>query len=343
MSAAAEKLGLAEDGDQYLDRDEARRLITALAGLYAAVSDDLGAHRRPIADGLRGLQAAFREASPIPDPPGQGPGESIRRPLPGSPGDDAWSGRSGARLLRGFGAGGPRVPRGSAGFEFRTRPPGFEFRRRSAGLSSWARSSRAKASRANASWAAACSSRSPRMTVDAAGAVEALHRVEADGLVGRQHGPGPAPPRAELDRADHRPRHGLVRADDAAHVQRRRGRRAAAGRVGSQQAPARSSADADHGVLVAAVERGAVVGVRQQHGDDRRSATSDQQRDAGAPQPQPFGPGRDVRVGCGSAAAADAAVSDTSTSSGARRPTWRGADAARAPAGSVRAGTRGCS
>ena len=83
MSAAAEKLGLAEDGARYLDRDEARRLITALAGLYAAVSDDLGAHRRPIADGLRGLQAAFRDASPIPDPPGQGPGESIRRPPPG--------------------------------------------------------------------------------------------------------------------------------------------------------------------------------------------------------------------------------------------------------------------
>ena len=83
MSAAAEKLGLAEDGANYLDRDEARRLITALAGLYAAVADDLGAHRRPIADGLRGLQAAFRDASPIPDPPGQGPGESIRRPPPG--------------------------------------------------------------------------------------------------------------------------------------------------------------------------------------------------------------------------------------------------------------------
>jgi hypothetical protein len=84
MSAAAEKLGLADDGAQYLDRDEARRLITALAGLYAAVGDDLGAHRRPIADGLRGLQAAFRESAPIPDPPGQGPGEARGRPLPGA-------------------------------------------------------------------------------------------------------------------------------------------------------------------------------------------------------------------------------------------------------------------
>ena len=81
MSAAAEKLGLAEDGARFLDRDEARRLITALAGLYAAAGDDLGAHRRPIADGLRGLQAAFRDAAPIPDPPGQGPGESVRRPI----------------------------------------------------------------------------------------------------------------------------------------------------------------------------------------------------------------------------------------------------------------------
>jgi hypothetical protein len=82
MSAAAEKLGLAEDGAQYVDRDEARRLITALAGLYAAAGDDLGAHRRPIADGLRGLQAAFRDASPVPDPAGQGPGETLRRPPP---------------------------------------------------------------------------------------------------------------------------------------------------------------------------------------------------------------------------------------------------------------------
>lgn len=77
MSAAAEKLGLAEDGDRYLDRDEARRLITALAGLYASSADDLGAHRLPIRTALRGLQEAFREASPYPDPPGQGPGEKL--------------------------------------------------------------------------------------------------------------------------------------------------------------------------------------------------------------------------------------------------------------------------
>jgi hypothetical protein len=75
MSAAAEKLGLAEDGEQYLDLDEARRLIDALAGLVAAAQADMGAHRQPIRDGLKALQNAFREASIYPDEPGQGPGE----------------------------------------------------------------------------------------------------------------------------------------------------------------------------------------------------------------------------------------------------------------------------
>lgn len=80
MSAAAEKLGLAEDGARYLDLDEARRLITALAGLYASSAEYLGAHRLPLRDGLRGLQAAFRDAAPHPDPPGEGPGERQVRP-----------------------------------------------------------------------------------------------------------------------------------------------------------------------------------------------------------------------------------------------------------------------
>jgi Domain of unknown function (DUF1844) len=79
MSAAAEKLGLAEDGEKYLDRDEARRLITALAGLYSAAQSDLGMHRQPLREGLKGLQAAFREASPYPDEPGEGPGEKLVR------------------------------------------------------------------------------------------------------------------------------------------------------------------------------------------------------------------------------------------------------------------------
>jgi len=75
MSASAEKLGLAPDGEPHLDLDEARRLITALAGLLAASQEYLGAHRQPLRDGLRSLQGAFREASRYPDEPGQGPGE----------------------------------------------------------------------------------------------------------------------------------------------------------------------------------------------------------------------------------------------------------------------------
>lgn len=82
MSSAAEKLGLAEDGDRHLDLDEARRLIRALAGLFAAAQGDLGIHRAPLRDGLEGLKAAFREASAIPDEPGQGPGENLRTPPP---------------------------------------------------------------------------------------------------------------------------------------------------------------------------------------------------------------------------------------------------------------------
>jgi hypothetical protein len=76
MSASAEKLGLAPDGEPHLDLDEARRLITALAGLVAASQPYLGVHREPLRDGLRTLQHAFREASSYPDPPGEGPGEA---------------------------------------------------------------------------------------------------------------------------------------------------------------------------------------------------------------------------------------------------------------------------
>lgn len=78
MSASAEKLGLAPDAPRP-DLDEARRLITALAGLLAASQDQLGMHRQPLRDGLRTLQAAFREASSYPDAPGEGPGEKWLR------------------------------------------------------------------------------------------------------------------------------------------------------------------------------------------------------------------------------------------------------------------------
>src|ERR671933_749703 len=74
MSAAAVKCGLAEDAEA--DLDEARKLITALAALVTAAAPEIGnQHARSLRDGLRSLQLAFREASVVPDPPGQGPGE----------------------------------------------------------------------------------------------------------------------------------------------------------------------------------------------------------------------------------------------------------------------------
>ena len=76
MSAAAVKVGLAEHPEDEIDLDEARKLITALAGLITAGAPEISdSHARPLRDGLRSLQLAFREASSIPDAPGQGPGE----------------------------------------------------------------------------------------------------------------------------------------------------------------------------------------------------------------------------------------------------------------------------
>lgn len=76
MSASAEKLGLAPGaGEDDADLDEARKLITALAGLVDAAKPDLGVHAAPIRDGLEQLQLAFRDASAYPDEPGDGPGE----------------------------------------------------------------------------------------------------------------------------------------------------------------------------------------------------------------------------------------------------------------------------
>ena len=77
MSAAAVKCGLAEEGPAAMDLDEARKLITALAGLVAAARPDLGIHAAPLMDGLQALQRAFREASREPDAPGEGPGERL--------------------------------------------------------------------------------------------------------------------------------------------------------------------------------------------------------------------------------------------------------------------------
>ena len=84
MSAAAVKLGLGDGPDAPLeiDLDEARKLITALAGLVTAAAPEISdSHARPLRDGLRSLQLAFRETSPIPDAIGAGPGEKYTGPV----------------------------------------------------------------------------------------------------------------------------------------------------------------------------------------------------------------------------------------------------------------------
>ena len=81
MSAAAVKLGLAENGEHLKDLDEARRLIDALAGLVDGGGPSLSFHAAPVKDGLRSLQLAFREASRFPDEPGKGPGEKYTGPV----------------------------------------------------------------------------------------------------------------------------------------------------------------------------------------------------------------------------------------------------------------------
>ncbi len=84
LSASAERLGLADpdpDNSPRRDLDEARRLITGLAGLVTATSEYLGPHAAPLKDGLQSVQRAFREASAVPDEPGQGPGEKFTGPV----------------------------------------------------------------------------------------------------------------------------------------------------------------------------------------------------------------------------------------------------------------------
>lgn len=80
MTAAAVKCGLADlpDAEEQKDLDEARKLITALAGFVTAAAPEIGSqHAGPLRDGLRTLQLAFREASAFPDAPGKGPGEKF--------------------------------------------------------------------------------------------------------------------------------------------------------------------------------------------------------------------------------------------------------------------------
>ncbi|MCU0277581.1 MAG: DUF1844 domain-containing protein [Candidatus Nanopelagicales bacterium] len=85
MTAAAVKCGLGENPDD-IDLDEARTLIESLAGLLVAATPYLGSfHARPLRDGLKSLQLAFREASIVPDEPGKGPGEKLTGPVVVSP------------------------------------------------------------------------------------------------------------------------------------------------------------------------------------------------------------------------------------------------------------------
>src|SRR5947209_8983528 len=86
MTAAAVQLGLGEPASggsvDAADLDEARKLITALAGLVTAAAPEIGSqHAAPLRDGLRTLQLAFREASLVPDPPGSAPGEKLTGPV----------------------------------------------------------------------------------------------------------------------------------------------------------------------------------------------------------------------------------------------------------------------
>ena len=82
LSAAAVKVGLADDPGSQTDLDEARKLINALAGLITAGAPEISdMHARSLRDGLRSVQLAFREASVIPDPVGKGPGEKWTGPV----------------------------------------------------------------------------------------------------------------------------------------------------------------------------------------------------------------------------------------------------------------------
>ena len=82
LSAAAVKCGLSDNPEEETDLAEARKLITALAGLIVAAAPEIGDHHaRSLRDGLRSVQLAFREASTFLDAPGQGPGEKYTGPV----------------------------------------------------------------------------------------------------------------------------------------------------------------------------------------------------------------------------------------------------------------------
>jgi hypothetical protein len=82
LSAAAVKCGLSDNPEDETDLAEARKLITALAGLVTAAAPEIGDHHaRSLRDGLRSVQLAFREASTFPDAHGDGPGEKFTGPV----------------------------------------------------------------------------------------------------------------------------------------------------------------------------------------------------------------------------------------------------------------------
>ena len=61
---------------------EVRNRITALAGLLDGCATEISSfHAAPLRDGLKALHLAFREASIVPDEPGQGPGEKYTGPI----------------------------------------------------------------------------------------------------------------------------------------------------------------------------------------------------------------------------------------------------------------------
>lgn len=81
MSAAAVKLGLTEEGDKYKDLDEARKLVTALAGLLDSRRDrDQLLPRRPAAGRPEVAPARVPRGVARPGRAGPGPGREVHGP-----------------------------------------------------------------------------------------------------------------------------------------------------------------------------------------------------------------------------------------------------------------------
>ena len=85
LTASAGACGLATNDDgspREADLAEARVLINALAALVTASAPDLGSmHAAPLRDRLTAVQRPIRQATSLPDPPGEGPGERWTGPI----------------------------------------------------------------------------------------------------------------------------------------------------------------------------------------------------------------------------------------------------------------------